>query len=132
TLPATVSHGNSAASWNINAVRPCTSRRPAVGASRPATRFSSVDLPQPDAPTTHSNSPGATSRSMRSSAATGWRADRYTLETSRSATAGSGGSTVAASGETALRVAGALTGPAPAVGDGLQGPGSAGSGRRSR
>ena len=37
--------------------RPC----PAVGRSSPATRLSSVLLPQPDAPSRHTNSPGATS-----------------------------------------------------------------------
>ena len=62
-LPATVSHGNSAASWNIE--RRVDRRRstvPAVGWSRPATRLSSVLLPQPEAPTRHTNSPGCARR----------------------------------------------------------------------
>ena len=58
TLPRTVSHGNSAASWNIRPVRSaCTSTVPGVGWSRPATRLSSVLLPQPDAPSRQTNSP---------------------------------------------------------------------------
>src|SRR3712207_9268618 len=36
---------------------------PAVGVSRPAMRFSTVDLPQPEGPTMQTNSPAATSRS---------------------------------------------------------------------
>ncbi len=36
-----------------------TSTVPAVGSSRPATRFSRVDLPQPEAPSRQTNSPGA-------------------------------------------------------------------------
>ena len=39
-----------------------TSTVPDVGWSRPATRLSSVLLPQPDAPSRQTNSPGATSR----------------------------------------------------------------------
>ena len=35
-----------------------------VGRSRPASRCSSVDFPAPDRPTTATNSPAATSRSM--------------------------------------------------------------------
>ena len=69
TLPRTVSQGNSADSWNMSAGRgrrrrPC----PAVGWSSPASRLSSVLLPQPEAPTRQTNSPGATSREMRSRA----------------------------------------------------------------
>ncbi len=67
-FPAAVSHGNSADSWNISAARPpVTSIEPALTGSSPATRFSSVDLPQPDAPSRQTNSPGATVRSMPSS-----------------------------------------------------------------
>ena len=66
----TVSHGNSAGSWNIRAVRPSTSTRPAVGRSSPATSVSSVDLPQPEAPTRQTNSPARTSSEMRSRAST--------------------------------------------------------------
>ena len=53
-----VSHGNRAASWNINAAPSLgTSRAPDVGASSPAMMFSRVDLPQPDAPSRATNSP---------------------------------------------------------------------------
>ena len=37
--------------------RPTTTAYPVVGAARPATRFSSVDLPQPDGPSSVTNSP---------------------------------------------------------------------------
>ena len=47
-----------------------TSTAPDVGWSRPATRLSSVLLPQPDAPSRQTNSPGATSRVTPSSATT--------------------------------------------------------------
>ena len=60
-LPRTVSQGNSAASWNMSAVRPLTATVPAAGLSSPASRLSSVLLPQPEAPTRQQNSPGATS-----------------------------------------------------------------------
>ena len=53
----TVSHGNSAASWNMRATRPRRSIVPAEGVSRPAMRLSRVLLPQPDAPTRQSSSP---------------------------------------------------------------------------
>ena len=43
---------------------------PLVGISSPATMFSSVDFPQPDAPTMQTNSPSATSRSIPSMART--------------------------------------------------------------
>src|SRR5690606_35096904 len=65
-LPA-VSQGNSACSWNISAGRPSVVMVPALGRSSPATRLSRVDLPQPDAPSRVTNSPGATSRLMSSS-----------------------------------------------------------------
>ena len=60
-LPAAVSHGNSAGSWNMSATRPDADTSPEVGCSSPATRESSVDLPQPDAPIRQVNSPGETS-----------------------------------------------------------------------
>ena len=45
-------------SWNISAALAVHRRRsPAVGRSRPATRLSSVVLPQPDAPSRQTNSP---------------------------------------------------------------------------
>ena len=56
-LARTVSHGNSAASWNMSATRPRRSMVPAEGVSRPAMRLSSVLLPQPDAPTRQRSSP---------------------------------------------------------------------------
>src|SRR5689334_18489366 len=49
---------------------PCTSTSPAVGASSPPRRCNSVLLPEPDAPTIASRSPGATARSMPSSTGT--------------------------------------------------------------
>ena len=60
-LPAAVSHGNSAGSWNMSATRPDADTSPEVGCSSPATRESRVDLPQPDAPIRQVNSPGGTS-----------------------------------------------------------------------
>ena len=60
TLPATISHGNSAGSWNISAGASARRRRrsgPGSGRSSPATRVSRVLLPQPDAPTRQTNSP---------------------------------------------------------------------------
>ena len=65
-----VSHGNSAASWNISAGRPSVVTVPEVGLSSLLIRFSRVDFPQPDAPSRQTNSPGATDRLMLSSAAT--------------------------------------------------------------
>ena len=71
TLPRAVNHGNNADSWNIKPVcSASTVISPAVGRSRPAIRLSSVLLPQPEAPSRQTNSPGATSRLTRSSAAT--------------------------------------------------------------
>ena len=87
TFCAAVSHGNSAGSWNISAGRlPATCTSPWVGSSSPATRLSSVDLPQPLAPSRQTNSPGATSRDT-SSRTTGPRPKR--LVTPRTETAGS-------------------------------------------
>ena len=84
-----VSHGNSADSWNISVVRASpASIVPAVGRSRPATRLSRVLLPQPDAPSRHTNSPGATSRLMLSSA---WSALPCVPEHLRHVVEGDGG-----------------------------------------
>ena len=47
---------------------PATRAWPAVGVSRPARMFSSVDLPLPDAPTSAVSSPGSTTRSRPCSA----------------------------------------------------------------
>ena len=70
TLRSTFSHGNSAASWNMNDGSPSHSTVPDVGRSRSATRLSSVDLPQPDAPSRHTNSPRPTDSEMSSRAVT--------------------------------------------------------------
>src|SRR5262249_30302859 len=82
-----VSHGNSPGSWNISATLPPTLIWPAVGLSRPATRDSSVDLPQPDAPIRQLNSPGAAVRVTRSRARTAVPPRPYVLETPVSVTA---------------------------------------------
>ncbi len=42
--------------------RPLTTTVPALGGHRPVTTFMSVDLPQPEGPTTATNSPAATLR----------------------------------------------------------------------
>ena len=55
---------------------------PEVGASSPATRFSSVLLPQPDAPMRQTNSPGATSSDSRSRASSADAPRPKTLDTS--------------------------------------------------
>ena len=70
TFCSTDSHGNRAASWNMNDGSPARWTEPRVGASRPATRLSSVDLPQPDAPRMHTNSPWRTVSEMSSRAVT--------------------------------------------------------------
>ncbi len=58
-MPLTVSHGNSADSWNMSPVRPCTSDVSRDGRSSPAKMLSNVLLPQPDAPSRQTNSPFA-------------------------------------------------------------------------
>src|ERR1700677_1216647 len=85
-LPAAVSHGNSAGFWNISATRPDTDTSPEVGWSRPATRLSSVDLPQPEAPIRQVNSPGGTSSEIWSSARTAEPPRPNTLDTLASRT----------------------------------------------
>src|SRR3989344_8342734 len=70
TLSLTVFHGNSECCWNtmprsgpgLTTRAPSSFTDPAVGLTKPATQFSSVDLPQPDGPSRHTNSPGCTSR----------------------------------------------------------------------
>src|SRR5215472_12893658 len=101
TLPAAVSKGNSHGSWNISATLPPTLIWPAVGLSRPATRDSSVDLPQPDAPIRQLNSPGAAVRVTWSRARTAVPPRPYVLETPVSATAA--GASVTAAVLIALR-----------------------------
>ncbi len=89
TLRRAVSHGSSAASWNMNDGRAVPSdTSPAVGSSSPATRLSSVDLPQPDAPSRQTNSPGSTCRSMPRSAVTASAPCPNVLPTPRSVSAG--------------------------------------------
>src|SRR5829696_4197429 len=71
--------GNSAYCWKTvltlrlfggtpTAERPSISISPSVGSSKPATIRSVVVLPHPDGPSSARNSPGCTSRSMRSTA----------------------------------------------------------------
>ena len=63
--------GKRAGSWNMSATRlPFVDTSPAVGRSRPATRDSSVLLPQPEAPIRQTNSPAAADREMWSRATT--------------------------------------------------------------
>src|SRR5690348_4589342 len=87
TLPAAVSHGNSAGSWNMNATRaPPVATSPDVGCSSPATSDSRVDLPQPEAPMRQVNSPGGTSSETWSSARTAVLPRPNTLDTDVSLT----------------------------------------------
>src|SRR5664280_1115641 len=53
---------------SVGTVAVATSTVPTLGRSRPATRWSRVVFPHPEAPTRQTNSPGATSREMS------WRA----------------------------------------------------------
>src|SRR5215470_20228185 len=78
-LSATVSHGKLASSWNTTPTPSGTSpatrlpsmlTEPAVGTISPAMISSSVDLPQPDGPTTEKNSPAVSSRLNGPSACT--------------------------------------------------------------
>ena len=79
TLPATLAQGISVGAWNTKAtLRPTASSsrigrrqsrsRPSLGASRPAIIFSSVLLPQPEGPSSVTNSPSSTRRSTGCSA----------------------------------------------------------------
>ena len=69
TLSRQLSHGSSEWFWNTTprsgpgplSSRSSSSSTPAVGVVRPATRFSSVDLPQPECPISETNSPRFTS-----------------------------------------------------------------------
>jgi len=71
--------GKTPSSWNTKMRRgsgrrtgsPCASTSPRVGARKPASTFKSVDLPQPDGPTMHTNSPVVTSKSIPSSTRVG-------------------------------------------------------------
>src|SRR4051794_27505249 len=71
---------------------------PAVGRNRPATRRSNVDLPQPEAPTTATNSPWRTSRSMSSSASTRFWPSSKLLRTPFSDMAGATSASMKTSG----------------------------------
>ena len=79
TFCQTVSHGSSVACWNTtptsavgpSMVVPASENVPASARSRPASRRSSVLLPQPDGPTRQTNSPSSTAMSRWSSASTG-------------------------------------------------------------
>src|SRR6266540_6815119 len=62
---------------------PSTNTSPAVGSSRPPSKWSSVLLPDPEAPTIATVSPAATSRSMPSSTGTSSGPVRYVLRRSR-------------------------------------------------
>ena len=65
TLERMLRQGSSSAFWNTMPTLPCgfvtfspsTRTSPDVGGSRPEISLSSVDLPQPDGPTTTKNSP---------------------------------------------------------------------------
>src|SRR5262249_40635143 len=68
TFSNTVRHGKRACSWNtidVTGPTPGTSSnttRPRVGGISPARMWSRVDLPQPDGPSTVTNSPASTVR----------------------------------------------------------------------
>jgi hypothetical protein len=79
TLVCTLAQGISVGDWNTKDMRRAlscswltglrhTSRRPSLGSSMPATIFSSVLLPQPEGPSSVTNSPSAIDRSTGSSA----------------------------------------------------------------
>src|SRR5262249_42000744 len=75
TLASTLIQGNRPLSWNtiaFSTAQPGASTLmvPLVSCASPARMRSSVDFPQPEGPTMQRNSPGATCRSMSSSATT--------------------------------------------------------------
>jgi hypothetical protein len=67
TFLRTDSHGKSEYCWNTTprsepglcTAFPSTSTFPALGATKPATRLSSVDFPHPEGPISDTNSPGS-------------------------------------------------------------------------
>ncbi len=79
-MAATVAHGISVGSWNTKPMRRGApafaasasghSTFPLVGSLKPAMMRSAVDLPQPEGPSSDTNSPGHTWRLRRSSATT--------------------------------------------------------------
>src|SRR5262249_50571017 len=65
-LASAPAHGIRVGSWKTKPIPgrpPSKATVPALGRSSPAIRRSAVDLPQPDGPTSDTNSPAATSRS---------------------------------------------------------------------
>ncbi len=66
-----------------------TTTRPAVGRSIPAIMFNRVDLPDPEGPTTATNSPAPKVRSTASSAVNGTAPDWYVRVTASSRTSSS-------------------------------------------
>ena len=114
-LPAAVSQGKSADSWNMSALRPVTSIDPLVGSSSPAIRLRRVVLPHPEAPTTQVNEPFSTSRLSVSRAAIVPFPEPKTLVTasSRTAAAGAKAREAGAGGElwgfVAIAVSGAIS-----------------------
>ena len=99
TLRRTVSQGRSAGSWNMTAGRPSAiSIVPEVILSRPATSDRSVDLPHPEAPRMHTNSPLPTSSETFSSAITECLALPNTFVTPSRVTKLSSGSRVSTAG----------------------------------
>ena len=76
TFAAVVRHGSMTGFWNAmpamltgpETASPATRTRPALGNWSPVTSFMRVDLPQPDGPTTATNSPSATERLSPSTA----------------------------------------------------------------
>jgi hypothetical protein len=96
-LSETVNQGKLASSWKTTPTRSGTLPRtclpsmvtvPAVGSIRPAMISRSVDLPQPDGPTTEKNSPAISSRLSGPSACTAGppAVDRKTWSISASVT----------------------------------------------
>src|SRR5690606_33232627 len=91
TLRSTVRHGYTAPDWNTRprsgpgpvTGRPASRIVPEDGGCRPATSDSRVDLPDPLAPTTHTNAPGSTVSVRPDSACTSPPRRRNRLLTSR-------------------------------------------------
>ncbi len=83
-------HGSRAGRWNISGTSrrgrftspPSTSTRPEVGRSSPAISRSSVDLPQPERPSTATNSPVLIDRLTSRSAGTAPVRDANVCDTS--------------------------------------------------
>ncbi len=78
TLASTVFHGKSEWCWNTiprsaagrSTGSPSTVSEPVVGRMKPAMALRSVDLPQPEGPSRHTNSPPATSNEIWRTAST--------------------------------------------------------------